>query len=281
MPVPDARETVRQEWISAAPYWRKWNHKLELQSQAATDIIVNGAQLAPGMHVLDLASGTGQPALTMAKAVGPTGRVIASDLTPEMVEAIKENAIALRITNVEARIADAERLPFYNAEFDRVTCRFGIMFIPEIQTALSEIRRVLKPAGRFSFLTWGPLEENPLFASTVGPFMKHVTMPPPTPDAPTIFRFADPGKLKSALEIAGFHNIDVAKKQVRSPWPGTPEEAWEGMRDLAAPFKKVIAAVPPEKLPPIMQEVMENLRRFYDGKQVNFSATVVLATGSV
>jgi ubiquinone/menaquinone biosynthesis C-methylase UbiE len=281
MPAPDARETVRQEWISAAPFWRKWNQKLEFQSQAATTLVVDGARLAPGLRVLDLASGTGQPALTIAKDVGPNGHVVASDLTPEMVEAIKENANAHGITNLEARVADAEHLPFSNAEFDRVTCRFGIMFMPDIQRALAEIRRVLKPAGRFSFLVWGPLEENPLFASTVGPFMKHVNLPPPPPDAPTIFRFADPGKLRSALEIAGFHNIDVAKKKVPSPWPGTPEDAWEGLRDLAAPFKKVIAAVPPEKLPGTMQEVMENLRSFYDGRQVNFSASVVLATGSV
>ncbi len=275
---PDVRQTLREEWTSAAPYWKKWDRYLATQSQAATDLVVKGAQLATGLRVLDLASGTGQPAITIAKAIGPTGHVTASDMTHEMVEALKENARG--ITNLDARVADAEHLPFSNAEFDRVTCRFGIMFLPDIQTALKEIRRVLKPTGRFSFLVWSPLEENPLFSSTVGPFMKHVNLPPPPPDAPTIFRFADPAKLKITLDAAGFHDLAVTKQQVAWPWPGTPEDAWEGMRELAAPFKKIIAAVPPDKLPGVVQEVMNNLTRLYDGKQVNFTASVILATGS-
>ncbi len=280
MSAPDVRQTLRDEWTSAAPYWKKWDRRLAAQSQAATDLIVHGAQLAPGLRVLDLASGTGQPALTIARSIAPSGQVMATDMTAEMVEAAKENARAHGIANLDAKVADAERLPFSSAEFDRVTCRFGIMFVPEIQTALKEIRRVLKPSGRFSFLVWGPLEENPLFASTMGPFMKHVNMPPPSPDAPTIFRFADPAKLKSTLHAAGLRDLSVAKQRISWPWPGPPEEAWEGMRELAAPFKKVIAAVPPDKLPVVTQEVIDNLQRAYDGKQVNFSATVILATGS-
>jgi ubiquinone/menaquinone biosynthesis C-methylase UbiE len=275
---PDIRQTLREEWTSAAPYWKKWDRHLATQSQAATDLVVKGAQLAPGLRVLDLASGTGQPALTIAKAVGPTGHVTASDLTSEMLDALKENAHG--ITNLDAKVADAEHLPFSNAEFDRVTCRFGIMFLPDIQTALKEIRRVLKPAGRFSFLVWGPLEENPIFSSTILPFMKHVNVPPPPPDAPTIFRFADPAKLKTTLDAAGFHDVAVTKQKISWPWPGAPEEAWEAVRELAAPFKKVIAAVPPDKLPGVMHDVMNNLKRLYDGKQVNFTASVILATGS-
>jgi|HubBroStandDraft_6_1064221.scaffolds.fasta_scaffold344040_2 SAM-dependent methyltransferase len=277
---PDVRQTLREEWTSAAPYWKKWDRHLATQSQAATDLVVNGAQLVPGLRVLDLASGTGQPALTIAQAVGPNGRVTASDITAEMVEATKDNARARGVTNLDAQVADAEHLPFPNAEFDRVTCRFGIMFVPDIQTALKEIRRVLKPNGRFSFLTWGPLEENPLFASTMGPFMKHVNLPPPPPDAPTIFRFADLAKLKTTLDAAGFHDLAVTKQKVSCPWPGPPEAAWEGIRELSAPFKKIIATVPPDKLPGVIQEVMNNLTRAYDGKQVNFSASVLLATGA-
>jgi len=274
----DVREDLRQEWTSAAPYWKKWDEHLASQSRAATELIVEAAELSPGHRVLDLASGTGQPALTIAAHVGPDGRVIATDLTAAMVEATRENARAQKVTNLDAQVADAERLPFSNAEFDRVTCRFGIMFIPEVEKAFAEIRRVLKPAGRVSFLTWGSLEENPMFAVTVGPFMKHVRPPQPPPDAPTIFRFADPAQLQARLESAGFKSVTVSKKQVPWPWPGTPDDAWQGMRDLAAPFKKIIAALPPEKHSEVMQQVMSNLNRFYDGKQVQFPATVVLAT---
>ena len=276
----DPRQTLREEWTSAVPYWKKWDRQLTAQSQAATDLVVQGAQLAPGLRVLDLASGTGQPALSIAKTIAPAGHVMASDMTPEMVEAAKENARAHGISNLDAKVADAERLPFSHAEFDRVTCRFGIMFVPDIQAALKEIRRVLKPTGRVSFLVWGPLEENPIFSSTVGPFMKHVHVPPPPPDAPTIFRFADPAKLQATLDTAGFRGVVATKQHIPWSWPGTPEDAWEAVRELSAPFKKILAAVPPDKLPGVMQEVMTKLLRLYDGKQVNFSATVILATGS-
>lgn len=276
----DPRETVRQEWDSAAPYWKKWDAKLAAQSRAATELVVEGAQLLAGMRVLDLASGTGQPALTIATLVGPRGRVTATDITPGMVETIQERAEIQGLKQVEARVADAESLPFSDAAFDRVTCRFGLMFVPEVDKAFAEIRRVLKRRGRFSFLMWGSLEENPLFAASIGAFMKHVNLPPPPPDAPTVFRFADTGKLASRLKASGFDDVVVTKHQIPWPWPGTPEDSWESMRELAAPFRKVIAAVPPERLPDVVREVVATLHGYYDGRQVNFSATVILATGS-
>ena len=75
--VPDYKETIRQEWTGAAPLWQRWNPKFVVQTRAATDLVIDGADLAPGMHVLDLASGTGEPSLSIASAVGPTGRVCA------------------------------------------------------------------------------------------------------------------------------------------------------------------------------------------------------------
>src|SRR5277367_267027 len=83
---PDYKEIVSQEWLEAAPQWKKWFTKLEQQSQAGTDLLVQGAKLAPGMQVLDIASGSGQPALSIAEVVGPQGSVIATDLVPEMLE---------------------------------------------------------------------------------------------------------------------------------------------------------------------------------------------------
>ncbi|HKS77025.1 MAG TPA: class I SAM-dependent methyltransferase [Terriglobales bacterium] len=274
----EIRENLRQQWSDAAPFWKKWDLKLSTQSQAATDLVVEGASLSPGLHVLDLACGTGQPAISVAQKIAPLGRVIATDMTPEMIEATQHNAYSKGISNLEAQVADAEHLPFSDAAFDRVTCRFGIMFFPELDKALDEIRRVLKPRGRISFLTWGPLDQNPIFSDTMGPFMKVVSVPPPPPDSPTIFRFADASKLKHTLTQAGFRKVSVIEHTIPWPWPGSPQDGWDAVRELAVPFKKVINAVPPEKLPGVVEEVLNNLTRFYDGDQVNFTATVNLAT---
>ncbi len=277
---PDPRETIRQEWLAAAPFWKKWYSQLAFQSRQATELVVKGAALSPGLHVLDIASGSGEPALSVATAVGPEGRVFATDLLREMLQIAEENAAARRLHNIEFRAADAEQLPFPDRQFDRVTCRFGIMFIPDIQKALGEMRRVLKPGGRVSFITWGSLEENPLFGTMIRPFLKYVDVPPPPPDSPHVFRFADEGKLSQLLSLAGFHEVRVAKHKINWPWPGTAEEAWQGGSELAAPFKRIIAATPADKRELAIREAIEGIRRFSDGQAINFPATVLASTAA-
>jgi ubiquinone/menaquinone biosynthesis C-methylase UbiE len=277
--VPDYKEMVREEWTDAAPLWQKWNHKFAIQTRAVTELVVRGAEVAPGMTVLDLASGTGEPALSLAKAVAPRGRVVATDLVPEMLDFAKENAAAQRISNIEFRLADAEQLPFNDHEFDRVTCRFGIMFFPDIRKAMSEIRRVLKPGGRVCFVVFASFEENPMFQVSLGPFLKRVNMPAPPPDAPTIFRFADEAKLANALSSAGLRDVSTKKERVTFSWPGPAEESWEATRELAAPFKKLIAAIPPDKSDEVIGEVLAGLRRFQVGDSINLPVTVNIAVG--
>jgi ubiquinone/menaquinone biosynthesis C-methylase UbiE len=278
-PVPDYKEMIRQEWTGAAPLWQKWNHKFVIQTRAATELVLHGAELAPGMKVLDLASGTGEPALSLAQAVGPQGRVVATDLVPEMLEHARQNAAAHGLYNLEFRMADAESLPFSDGEFDRVTCRFGIMFFADIPKAMAEIRRVLKPGGRVCFAVFGSLEENPIFLVSLGPFLKRAKMPPPPPDAPHIFRFADETKLANALSSAGFRDVSTNKQRVTFPWPGSVEESWEATRDLAAPFKKLIEAIPPDQAEEVIREVLDGVRRFQVGDNINLPATVIVAVG--
>src|SRR5258706_13072282 len=98
-PTPDPKEIVRQDWLSAAPAWKKWYSQLAFQSRQATELVVQGAAISPGMHVLDLASGSGEPALSLSAAVGPEGRVTAPDLLLEMLQTAKKNATARGFKN--------------------------------------------------------------------------------------------------------------------------------------------------------------------------------------
>ena len=278
-PAPGSADNVKaaihQEWQEAAPLWKKWYAKLALQSRAATELVLQGADLAPGQKVLDLASGSGEPALSVARAVAPNGRVVATDMVPEMLSAAREHASAMKLSNIEFQVADAEQLPFRDGEFDRITCRFGLMFFPDARKALSEHRRVLKPGGRISYVVWGPMEENPLFSVMLTPFLKHVSMPAPPPDAPGVFRYADEQKLAGTIYAGGFHEVQTQKVSVKWPWPGPPQEAWESVRELAAPFKKIIAALPAEKMEQAIAEVIDGISRYYDGATVNFPATLL------
>jgi ubiquinone/menaquinone biosynthesis C-methylase UbiE len=274
-PAADPKEAIRQEWMEAAPFWKKWYSKLAAQSVAATELVVQGAQLRPGLRVLDLASGSGEPALSIAKAVAPSGRVVATDLVPEMLLGAREHAVSQGHSNLEFQVADGEHLPFKNGEFDRITCRFGFMFFPDSQKALFEHRRVLAPGGRISYVVWGPVEENPLFSVMLGPFLKHLTVPPPPPDAPGVFRYADERKLGDTVRNAGFKEVHTQKVSVKWPWPGSPQEAWDATREIAAPFKKMIAALPADKKDEVNRAVVDGISRYYDGNAVNFNASLV------
>ncbi len=279
--LPDYKEMMRKEWTGAAPFWQKWNAKFVIQTRAATELIVRGAEVGPGMKVLDLACGTGEPALSLAKAVGSSGRVVATDLVPEMLEFARQNAFARELDNLEFRTGDAEALPFADAEFDRVTCRFGIMFFPDVPKAMAEIRRVLKPGARICFAVFATLEENPFFLVSLGPFLKRVKMPAPPPDAPHIFRFADESKLRETLSSGGFLEVSTTKNHVVFPWPGSAEESWEATRELAAPFKKLIQAIPREQTDEVIGEVLDGLRRFRVGDEIRLAATVIIAAGAI
>jgi len=276
---PNYKEMVRQEWTGAAPLWQKWNQKFVVQTRAATDLVVREARVAPGMNVLDLACGTGEPALSLARAVGPLGHVVATDLVPEMLEAARQNAAAQGLENVEFQKVDAESMPFADGQFDRVTCRFGIMFFPDIPKAMAEIRRVLKPGGRIAFTVFASLDQNPFVMVSLGPFLKRVKMPPPPPDAPHMFRLADPSKLASILLEAGFHSVDVHAHPVIFPWPGPPEECWEATRELATVFRRLVEAIPPAQAQETVGEVLEGLKRFQSGDSINLPATVIVAVG--
>jgi SAM-dependent methyltransferase len=274
------KEMVRQEWTDdvTVAAWRKWRAPFAVQTHATKEAIVAAAQLAPGLTVLDLASGTGEPALTIAAAVGPAGHVTATDLGPGMLAIAEAEAHANGLTNMTFQQVDAHALPFADGSFDRVTCRFGVMYFADVPTALQEIRRVLKPAGRAAFIAWGKMEENPLMLCCVGPFMRRVAPPPPPPGAPTPFTFATPGTLGGELRNAGFAAVDEETRAVPLPWPGPPEELWQHFRDIAAPFRPLIDGLPEAEREAAIGEVLAGLRRFYDGERVATPASIIVAS---
>ncbi len=276
------REAVRQEWTDEARVaaWQKWRQKWASQTRAATEALVEAAGLHPGMRVLDLACGTGEPAITLAAAVGPSGQVIATDLVPGMLAAARENMQRAGVANVTFQPADAENLEFADESFDAVTCRFGLMFVPEAARALGEIRRVLKPGGRAAFVAWGPQKQNPMYLSTTAVLARFVEIPPPAPDAPDGYRFAQPGKLSRLMREAGFRDVREQCLVVPWPWPGPVEEAWESHCELrGAPMRRILEKIPRETMPQVEAEIYAAMRAYSDGQQVNFTAALVLASG--
>lgn len=274
------RERLREEWTEEATVaaWRKWQSKLAAFTRGATEAVLEAAQLRPGMRVLDLASGVGDPSLSIAEAVGPSGHVVATDLGPGMIGLAEELARTRGLRNIEFRVANVESLPFPDESFDVVTCRFGVMFFPDQLKAFRECLRVLKRGGRVAFVAWGKREQ-PFLGTTVGILTKYVEVPPPDPDAPHAFMFGERGLLKSRLEAAGFAQVREEVRTVPGRWNGSAEEYWQQFTEVAAPFRPLVAKLTGETRARAEAEILAGLRKLSDGSTITMPLEIVIGTG--
>src|SRR5947209_7263682 len=204
----------------------KWKAKSAAMGQAVTEALVDYARPVPGMQVLDLASGTGEPAITIASRIGPDGQVTALDLSAELLEIAAKRAKARRLENFSIRESDAHSLPFGDDSFDLATSRFGVMFFREVEVALREVRRVLRRGARVCLLAWGPFDQ-PYWRSMMGVVHRHAGGTLLDPGGPNPFRFAERGSLSAVLKSAGFEGVEEESRTVPWIWPGSPEEVWE------------------------------------------------------
>jgi SAM-dependent methyltransferase len=256
----------------------KWKSKSAAMGRGVTQALVDYACPTPGMHVLDLASGTGEPAISIARKIGPEGTVVAVDLSTELLEIAKQRAEQRGLKNVTTRMADAHELPFGADSFDLATCRFGVMFFSDCHKALSELLRVLKPGGRACFIAWGPFDQ-PYWSSTMGVVHKHVGGPLMAPGGANMFRFAEPGSLSEALVSVGFDDVQEEAKTLPWSWPGPVEEVWEYAQAVSTPFRPLLERVGAEDWEKLNADVHAAVACYADGETVNFGVRVVLASG--
>ena len=274
------QELVHQEWESTRTInaWRKWHTKMIPHLAPLTEILIAGANIKPGDRVLDLACGSGEPALTIAKMLAPTGQIIATDFSSDMLAIAEENAQQAQISNIQFQTADVHELPFENQSFDAVTSRLGIMYFWDCQKALSEIKRVLKPNGTLSLIAWGAVEENGLARTLIAPFAKRKALPPLPPDAPQPFRFAKPGSLSAELKQAAFNNIQEQTKIVPCPWPGPPEEFWHHLYEVVSPLQPFFDSFALNERQAAISEVISGFGEFFDGQVTDPTTCIVVAT---
>jgi SAM-dependent methyltransferase len=257
----------------------KWKAKSAAMGKAVTEALVEYAQPKPGMRVLDLASGTGEPAISLAMRVGAQGQVTALDLSADLLEIARGRAQERDLNNFFTQQADAHALPFADNSFDLATSRFGVMFFRDPGLALRELHRVLRVGARACFLAWGPFDQ-PYWQTTMGIVHGHVGGPLLQPGGPDPFRFAQPGSLSAVLGSAGFRDVQEETKTLPWTWPGTPEEVWEQARAVSVPFRPMLDRVPEAQWPQIHKEVHAAIAQYVQGENIAFGASVVLASGS-
>ena len=221
----EIRDAQRATWASLAAAWEKWDPIINDQLTQVATAIIESLDVAVDQQHLDIAAGTGEPGLSIAR-LSPYGRTVLTDLVAEMLEVAVRRADAQGVANIETKVCSADHLPFEEATFDSVSVRFGYMFLPDMAKATEEFRRVLKPGGRVCSSVWVKPDENPWTSIPMEAIATEAELTPPDPDRPNMFRCAAPGYVSTLYQAAGLR--DVAEWDVEVELVTTsPAQYWE------------------------------------------------------
>ena len=282
-PIPTSDEIKANQatiWSSADPTWTEWDQVLERGPRPINEWLCAAAGLTPGMEVLDLASGVGQPAVTVAERVGPSGRVMATDIAPGMIEELQRCIQTAGLTNLEARLMDMESLDFPDETFDAIAARWAYMFAPNAVGAISESRRVLKAGGRIATATWDVADKNwwqgaQIFEKVLNPILPP---PPPDPNAPNPLRFSDPNLLEDMFKEAGMSGISIERVPFTFEF-SSGEEWWGFISSVNAPAAARLRRLDEAQLVQVREQSILEIEKFSSGGKLSLGA-VCLCTAA-
>ena len=210
------KTTTRAQWQAAAEAWHRWGPFLGRWLGDATETMFDLARIGPGSRVLDVAAGAGEQSIGAARRAGPSGRVLATDIAPALLERAAADAKAAGLSNLETLELDGEALDTLPAgSFDAAISRVGLIYFPDQQRALAGMRRALRPGGRVSAVVYSTPERNAFFSIPVKIIRERARLPAPLPGQPGPFSLGAEGALEAAFAKAGLRDIEV--RRVPSP----------------------------------------------------------------
>jgi len=274
------KDEVLREWRDSAFYWKKHAGTIRIMFGPITQALMDDAGLIEGDAVLDIAGGAGEPSLTIAETVGPTGSVTCTDVTAEMVAAAESEAQLRGLTNVAFQQCAADSLPFESNSFDAVVSRLGVMFFPDPFAALREMLRVTKPEGAISLAVWAKSELNPFSYLITNVVARHFEAAASAdPNAPGAFRFAEPGSLARILADAGAVEVKERVLKFDVTAPITPEQFWELRAETSGTLREKLATLSPLKANSLAQEAQEAVREYFSHNKMSIPAQMIVVTG--
>ena len=271
------REQQRASWNNFSIGWQKWDCLMMGFSKPMGNEIVRLLNPKEADVVLDIASGTGEPGLTIAtKLTG--GKVVISDLSENMIKISQENAVRRGIKNIETVVCDVCELPFADNTFDAISCRFGFMFFPDMLIAAKEMMRVLKPGGRVATAVWNVPEKNFWVTAIGSTINKNMDLPLPSPESPGIFRCAKSGLIQNIFQQVGFKN--TSEQEVNGKLKcGTADVYWNMMTEVAAPVVSALSKASETMKEIIRSEVYTLLSEKYPDGIIRIDSSALVIYG--
>lgn len=273
------KTTTREQWETAAEAWHGWGPTLRSWLGPATERMLDLARVAPGCRVLDVAAGAGDQTLQAAARVGPGGSVLATDISPAILAFAAAEAKRSGYANVSTRAMDGEHLELEDATFDAVVSRVGLIYFPDRQRALAEMRRVLVPGGRVAAIVYASAEANGFFSVPVSIVRRHAKLGPPLPGQPGPFSLGGTGVLEAALREAGFR--DVKSEVVAAPLRmKSAAECLRFEKESFGALHQMLSSLDPASREAAWSEVGSGLRAFEREEGFVGPCELVVAVGT-
>jgi ubiquinone/menaquinone biosynthesis C-methylase UbiE len=273
-------EEVIKRWRGSAPFWEKHRDIIRGMFTPITQALIEDAGIGTQDSVLDVATGPGEPALSVAAVVGPKGKVFGVDAIHGMIAAARTEAQRLGLKNAKFDVAFADDLPFAANTFDAVISRFGVMFFPSPVDGVREMLRVLKPGRKLAFAVWHFAERNPFHSALSRVMDRYVDSPPLEPDALDAFRFAPRGKLLEVLSHAGVAAPSERLLQFKIEAPVSVEDFWNLRREMSEKLSEKFATLSEEQKLKVTQEMLSSLAEYSTANGMSFPAEVLIVSGS-
>lgn len=254
--------TTRAQWENAAEAWNRWGPLLNQWLGAATECMLDLTAVKTGGRVLDVAAGAGEQTLAAARRVGPSGHVLATDLSPAILGYAAAAAENAGLPQIATQTLDGEALDVLPAEsFDAVISRVGLIYFPDQQRALAGMRRALKPGGRVGAIVYSTPERNAFFSIPVGIIRRRAKLPPPLPGQPGPFSLGADGVLAATFERAGFRDVIVKKMEAPVRLPSAAE-CVRFERESFGALHQMMATLSETERADTWREIEQELRKF-------------------
>ncbi len=273
------REAQRQQWDKAATGWDRWRPVMEEAAQPVSERLVELAGVEPGSRVLDVAAGLGEPSLPAARVAGEDGKVVASDISAEMLAYGRRRAADAGIENVEFVESAAASLDFPPDSFDAALSRWGIIFDPDGEGAADRVRGFLTEGGRMAIASWGPPDRVPMLGVPMLTVLGLIGADPPPPGTPGPLSRPTPEAIGGLLEGGGFSDVQVEELEVEMEWE-SPEQFTTFVREIAPPITALLAGQDDETRDRAWQAITDGIAlRASDDGTLRLQNLVLMASG--
>jgi SAM-dependent methyltransferase len=255
------KQAVKEEWARAAHGWHHWIPTINTWLNVATETMLDRAMVKDGSQVIDIAAGDGGQSVAAAGRVGSSGEVLATDIAPEFVKLANALAARMGLKQLRCEVMDAESLKLPDDRFDAAISRLGLMYLPNLQKGLSEIKRVLRTGGRISAVVFTTAEKTPFFSIPVRMIREKRGLQPPEPGQPGPFSLGAPGVLAENLEAAGF--LDVRQQTIDAPLRfESAKECVRWRREASGTMQQMLSGLGHDARERIWKEIEEAMQQF-------------------